>query len=238
MQAERNPVCRGPRPSRSPACPNKKRPGADRGQRRRPASPARRSTREPVVVNLPARSPSHRGQPARRAAGNRPGCDLGMTFRPPVATTTPASSATSTTSKGEGSSRLSILVQTGHRETSNGPQKSRTSTSGKTRMPTRRRSMGKCLQRLGFGLMRFPSPPSSISSVLKQSEARPLGPWRFTARRVQGQAVRVGEEREPLPRVLVDPHRLHDQALPSRSRTASSMSATSKARCLRPHASG
>src|SRR5499433_1288214 len=65
----------------------------------------------------------------------------GTTLRPPVATTVSMRSATSSTSKGDGSSRRASSLSRVTENTSKGPQKSNTSTSGKVRMPTRLRSI-------------------------------------------------------------------------------------------------
>src|SRR5258705_10980161 len=68
----------------------------------------------------------------------------GITFNPPVATTVSRVSATSSTSKGDDSSRRASSLSRVTENTSNGPQKSRTSTSGNIRMPP--------LLRMGSGL--------------------------------------------------------------------------------------
>jgi hypothetical protein len=56
---------------------------------------------------------------------------------PPVVVTGPGRSATSTTSKGEGSSRRFSSFTRVAENTSNGPQKSSTSMSSNKMMPTR-----------------------------------------------------------------------------------------------------
>src|SRR5262252_4511903 len=91
----------------------------------------------------------------------------GTTLRPPVATTVSMRSATSSTSNGDGSSRRASSWRRVTENTSKGPQKSRTSTLGKIRMPTRLRS-------IDLSLVSSPSQPSPPRLRQAQLERRPL----------------------------------------------------------------
>src|SRR6266545_1015862 len=88
-----------------------------------------------------ARVPQPPGTTKRSSGGHLSRVTSGITFNPPVAITVSAVSATSSTSKGDASSRRASSLSRVTENTSNGPQKSRTSTSGKIRMPTRLRSI-------------------------------------------------------------------------------------------------
>src|SRR5437870_1238054 len=70
------------------------------------------------------------------SGGHASSVTSGRTRRPPVATIGPDRSATRNTSNGEGSSRRRSSCNRVTEKTSKGPQKSSTSTSGKTTMPT------------------------------------------------------------------------------------------------------
>src|SRR5215472_1713422 len=122
----------------------------------------------------------------------------GTTLRPPVATTVSMRSATSSTSKGDGSSRRASSLSRVTENTSKGPQKSNTSTSGKIRMPTRLRSIDLSLCR---PLLPSRSPPRLRQAA--QLEQRPLPLWGRGRQRLQEGGVGLEPEEETTHRLEV-----------------------------------
>ena len=132
------------RPSSSPALPRSMEPVQTEVSvsTSRPRSPIH-FTRRSLLISL--RVPQPPGTTRMSRGGQVSRVTSGTTLRPPVATTMSVLSATSRTSKGDGSSRRASSFRRVTENTSKGPQKSRTSTFGKTRMPTRLRSIAASL---------------------------------------------------------------------------------------------